>query len=68
MVFGLIGAIGLGLWLSPIDPELKLWFLFGLCLACFCIPALALCVLFSNQVWFVKSGAQDMLLKSSIQE
>lgn len=61
IIFGFVGTVITTVILIPDDFEKKVWILFGVSLAFFVIPMIALVFLLSEKVWFKASGAEELL-------
>lgn len=61
LIFGFLLMTGSALYLFPIDPEIRLWILFGLGALFFFIPLLGFSILLSERLWFKFSGAEAMM-------
>ena len=54
--FSIVGLLASVLYLSPIDFELKVWIVFGVCLAVVAIMTGVLIHVFSEKTWLKHSG------------
>ncbi|MBX3020735.1 MAG: hypothetical protein KF799_03595 [Bdellovibrionales bacterium] len=61
MLISLVGALVVGFQLWNEEPHFKMQVLFGVFATLFTLPALGLCVVFSERVWYKLSGAEKMV-------
>lgn len=62
-VFAFIGLILSGLYLAPIENEIKAWIIFGLCALIVVFVGVVLSHIFSEKTWFKHSGVTNLISK-----
>ncbi len=63
IMFSLVGLVVTGVYLAPIETEMKAWVLFGICCFTLIVAAVLLAYAFSEKTWLKYSGANDMIAK-----
>lgn len=58
---GFLVMVSAGLWLLPLEFEIKLWIMLGLGSCLFFVPFLALTYFLSGKFWYRASGADQMV-------
>jgi hypothetical protein len=61
LCFGLALMIGAGVFLAPLELEVKLWAVFIFGAGLFFVPFVALMFLLSERIWYKASGADTMV-------
>ncbi|MBL7554994.1 MAG: hypothetical protein JNM24_04160 [Bdellovibrionaceae bacterium] len=62
-VFAFVGLILSGLYLAPIENEIKAWIIFGLCAFIVIFVGIVLSYLFSEKTWLKHSGVNNLIPK-----
>lgn len=62
-VFAFVGLILAGLYLAPVENEVKAWIIFGLCAVIVLFVGIVLTHIFSEKTWFKHSGVNNLISK-----
>ena len=62
-VFATVGLVVMGIYLAPIENEVKIWILFGVCAVTFLVTAGLMAFAFSQRIWLKCSGASELISK-----
>ncbi len=62
-VFACVGLVLAGLYLAPIENEIKAWIIFGLCACIVLFVGIVLSYVFSEKTWFKHSGVSKLISK-----